>query len=67
MNAPVNLHRLVAETSPTYLVDNQATLIIKAGDVTLSLCPQDALELIKFIERTGYQAHANSLVKGAAQ
>lgn len=55
------------EGQPTYLVDNNATLIIKAGDTTLNLCPQHALELLKFVERTGYQAHANSLVKGAAQ
>lgn len=52
---------------PTYLVDSRANLIIEAGSVKLQLAPADALELIKFIERTGYQAHANTLTKGAPQ
>ena len=52
---------------PTYLVDSRANLVIEAGSITLRLAPNDALELIKFVERTGYQAHANSLVKGAPQ
>lgn len=52
---------------PNYLVDNRANLIIESGTVRLSLSPADALELIKFVERTGYQAHANSLTKGAQQ
>lgn len=67
MNAPTNPGILAADVVPTYLVDNNATLIIKAGDATLNLCPQHALELLKFVERTGYQAHANSMVKGGAQ
>lgn len=50
---------------PTYLVDSRANLIIEAGAVKLQLAPQDALELIRFVERTGYQAHANTLSKGA--
>lgn len=52
---------------PTYLVDSRSNLIIEAGSIKLHLAPADALELIKFVERTGYQAHANSLVKGAPQ
>ncbi|MDA8254163.1 MAG: hypothetical protein M0Z99_00760 [Betaproteobacteria bacterium] len=52
---------------PTYLVDSRANLIIEAGSVKLQLAPADALELIKFVERTGYQAHANTLTKGAVQ
>lgn len=52
---------------PNYLVDNRANLIIESGSVRLQLAPADALELIKFVERTGYQAHANTLTKGAAQ
>ena len=55
------------EQQPNYLVDNRANLIIESGTVRLSLSPADALELIKFVERTGYQAHANTLTKGAAQ
>lgn len=55
------------EQPPNYLVDNHANLIIESGTVRLSLSPADALELIKFVERTGYQAHANTLTKGAAQ
>lgn len=51
---------------PTYLVDSRANLIIEAGSLRMLLAPGDALELIRFVERTGYQAHANSLVKGAA-
>lgn len=52
---------------PTYLVDSRANLIIEVGSVKLQLAPADALELIKFVERTGYQAHANTLTKGAPQ
>ena len=52
---------------PTFLVDSRANLVIEAGSITLRLAPNDALELIKFVERTGYQAHANALTKGAAQ
>lgn len=52
---------------PNYLVDHRANLIIEAGTVKLSLTPAHALELIKFVERTGYQAHANTLTKGAPQ
>jgi hypothetical protein len=48
-----------------YLVDSRANLILERGKGRLVLSPSGALELIKFIERTGYQAHANSLVKGA--
>lgn len=49
------------------LVDCRANLIIEHGDTRIVLSPAAALDLIKFIERTGYQAHANSLVKGSAQ
>lgn len=49
-----------------YMVDSRANLIIEQGATRLIFNPVGALELIKFIERTGYQAHANSLVKGAA-
>lgn len=65
MNAPAMRH--TDATTPAYLVDNHATLIIRAGDTTLHLSPQDALELLKFVERTGYQAHANAVAKGGAQ
>lgn len=50
---------------PVYLVDSQANLIIEQGGARMVFAPIAALELIKFIERTGYQAHANSLTKGA--
>lgn len=69
MNAPANIKQIAvarSEVAPTYLVDNHATLIIRVGDTTLNLCPADALELLKFVERTGYQAHANTVVKGGA-
>lgn len=49
-----------------YMVDSRANLIIEQGATRLIFNPVGALELIKFIERTGYQAHANSLTKGAA-
>lgn len=52
---------------PEFMVDSRANLIIEAGKVKLHLAPHDAIELIKFIERTGYQAHANSVTKGAPQ
>lgn len=65
MNAPIP-NKLVHACTPTYLVDNHGTLIVNAGDTTLNLSPSDALELLKFVERTGYQAHANSVVKGGA-
>lgn len=48
-----------------YLVDSRANLIIEQGEKRLTFNPAGALELLKFLERTGYQAHANSLVKGA--
>lgn len=48
-----------------YMVDSRANLIIEQGSTRLTFNPVGALELIKFIERTGYQAHANSLTKGA--
>jgi hypothetical protein len=48
-----------------YMVDSRANLIIEQGASRMVFNPAGALELIKFIERTGYQAHANSLVKGA--
>jgi hypothetical protein len=50
---------------PVYLVDSQANLIIEQGGSRMVFALTAALELIKFIERTGYQAHANSLTKGA--
>lgn len=49
-----------------YLVDSRANLIIEQGERRLTFSPTAALELLKFLERTGYQAHANSLVKGGA-
>lgn len=55
---------VAAAATPVYLVDNHGTLIIRAGDATLNLSPQDALELLKSVERTGYQAHANAVAKG---
>jgi hypothetical protein len=51
---------------PVYMVDSRANLIIEQGECRLVFDPVGALELIKFIERTGYQAHANGLVKGAS-
>lgn len=48
-----------------YLVDSRANLIIEQGEKRMIFNPAGALELLKFLERTGYQAHANSLVKGA--
>lgn len=58
----------ITETvQPEFMVDSRANLIIESGKVKLHLAPQDAIELIKFIERTGYQAHANSVTKGAPQ
>lgn len=53
-----------AET-PAFLVDSRANLIIEAGSTTLRLVPADALELLKFLERTSYQAHATATNKGA--
>lgn len=50
---------------PVYLIDSQANLIIEQGSTRMVFAPVTALELIKFIERTGYQAHANSMTKGA--
>jgi hypothetical protein len=47
-----------------YLVDSRANLILELGDVRMVLAPAAALELIKFIEQTGYQARANGLTKG---
>ena len=52
---------------PTYMVDSRANLIIEMDAAKLTLSPADALELIKFLERTGYQAHANTLTKGTPQ
>lgn len=52
-------------TETIYLVDSRANLIIEQGEKRLTFNPAGALELLKFLERTGYQAHANSLVKGA--
>lgn len=52
---------------PNFLLDCRANLVIEAGDVTVKLAPEHALELIKFIERTGYQAQENSQAKGAQQ
>lgn len=49
-----------------YMVDSHANLIFEQGRIRLVFNPAAALDLIKFIERTGYQAHANSLVKGAS-
>lgn len=59
----------VPETAenPVYLIDSRANLIIEQGETRLAFAPATALELIKFLERTGYQAHANTLVKGGAQ
>ncbi len=53
--------------APVYMIDSNSNLIIEAGRVKLHLAPTDALALIKFVERTGYQAQANTLTKGAAQ
>lgn len=55
-----------ADAHATYLINNHGTLIIHSGDTTLNLAPAQALELLKFVERTGYQANANALVKGGA-
>lgn len=52
---------------PTYMVDNRANLIVDNGDSKMIFNPAAALELLRFLERTGYQAHANALVKGGAQ
>lgn len=54
-----------AAPETVYMVDSRANLIIEQGTTRLIFNPVGALELIKFIERTGYQAHANSLTKGA--
>ena len=50
-----------------YMVDSRANLIIEQAGVRMVFNPAGALELIKFIERTGFQAHANSITKGAPQ
>lgn len=54
-------------TPSNLMVDCRANLIIVHGDTRIVMSPTAALDLIKFLERTGYQAHANTLVKGAAQ
>lgn len=62
---------MITDTQPVqaadpavFLVDSRANLIIEQGTARLLFNPVGALELLKFLERTGYQAHANSLVKG---
>jgi hypothetical protein len=59
---PINAN----ETETVYMVDSRANLIIEQGTARLTFNAAAALELIKFIERTGYQAHANTLTKGAS-
>lgn len=53
-----------SQDHPNYLVDNHANLVIESGDSRWTFNPAAALELIYFLERTGYQAHAKSMVKG---
>lgn len=55
-----------APVQPVYMVDSRANLVIEQGETRMVFDPAAALKLIKFIERTGYQAHANSITKGAA-
>lgn len=55
------------DTHYNLMLDHQANLIISRDDAVIVLPPAEALMLIKFIERTGYQAHAHSVAKGGAQ
>lgn len=59
------MNAIVETESPVYLVDSRANLIIETAGQRLTFAPAQALELIKFIEQTGYQARANTLTKGA--
>lgn len=49
---------------PVFLIDSRGNLIIEQGEQRLTFTAAGALELLKFLDRTGYQAHANSIAKG---
>lgn len=50
--------------APVFMVDSRGNLIIESGGYRTTFTAAGALELLKFLERTGYQAHANSIAKG---
>lgn len=47
-----------------YMIDSRGNLIIETGSYRTIFTAAGALELLKFLERTGYQAHANRIAKG---
>ena len=49
---------------PVFMVDSRGNLIIEHAAQRLTFTAAGALELLKFLERTGYRAHANSIAKG---
>jgi hypothetical protein len=50
-----------------YMIDNRANLIVEHDGHRVTFSPAGALDLIAFLERTGYQAHAKSLTNGGAK
>jgi hypothetical protein len=54
-------------TPAVYMIDNRANLIIEHDGHKVTFSPAGALDLIAFLERTGYQAHAKGLTNGGAK
>jgi hypothetical protein len=52
---------------PVYMIDNRGNLIIEHDSHRIAFNPSAALDLIAFMERTGYQAHAKGLSNGSAK
>lgn len=54
-------------TQAVYMIDNRANLIIEHDGHKVTFSPAGALDLIAFLERTGYQAHAKAITNGGAK
>lgn len=63
---PVPQSEVSPAEGPVFMIDSRGNLIIETNTLRLMFTPSDALELFKFLERTGYQAHANSISKRVA-
>jgi hypothetical protein len=50
-----------------YMIDNRANLIIEHDGHKVTFSASGALDLIAFLERTGYQAHAKAITNGGAK
>ncbi len=67
MNAALQAVRpehVEGQSTPTYLIDNHANLIIEQGETRMVLDADAALELIVFLDRTGHLARAKSAAAG---